>query len=630
MKEVYTLHSIRIYFLLLICVINASVHAQDKLALDAIASYDDILNNYKEPLNRRIEVLLAATPGALAANVQKAKYHDVLGRLYNQATLPAKALEQISQGLNLIELRVNPKLYFELKLSEADALNLIQKGESVIPQVEEAISWAIEKADIRLELRGLMTQARIYLRLRRYSLALDSATKAYAITKKLEDAFLSSQVAEVIANLYDSQNNLALAKQFYIEATNFARIANDNLGMSFSLFGLGRINLNLKEYESAREHLVESKKMARLAGDRQGVAYASDFLSLLEYELENYDLAEQHQLKALGIFSEGKSVFSERRALASLMKIAVAQMEVEKAQMYYEQKTAHSFQSVGEAQLLDESEIYARLLALQSKFKEAFDLLNDTSKKKQAYYSKRSKRLQTQLREQFESEAKVKEAKLLNSLTSAELQFERIEHQQKTRQWVMLLVFVLLSIFFIAWLFRAKRKKSLLVELANTDGLSELSNRRRTLELMNHQVQLSKRHNAPFTAAVIDIDHFKKINDTLGHAAGDAVLKGFGRLCKTMFRHTDIIGRIGGEEFVIGFPHTSCLVAESALVSFSKKFETMGESLGYPGLSLSVSIGCAQLDEEESAESLIAHCDKALYEAKESGRNQVKIYLSQK
>ena len=628
-KEVYILLANRIFFLLLISIMSASLHAQDKSALDVMASYDEILKNYQEPLNSRIEVLLANAPGALAPNVQKAKYHDVLGRLYNQATFPAKALEQITQGLNLIDRSVNTKLYFELKLSEAEALNLVQKGESTIPQVESAISWATEKAETRLALRALMTQARIYLRLKRYSLALDSASKAYEIAELLEDALISNQVAELIANLYDSQGNLALAKQFYIEAANFARIANDSLGMSFSLFGLGRTSLDLKEYDAARIHLTESMNMAMVAGDQQGIAYASDFLSLLEYDVENYDLAEQHQLRALAIFSEGKSVFSERTALARLMKIAVAQSEVKKAQMYYEQIIAHPFQSVGEAQLLNESEIYARLLALQSQYKEAFDILNDTSKKKQAYYSTQSQRLQTQLREQFESESKAKETKLLDSLSNAEIQFKHNQQEQYTRQWVLLLTIVLLSVFFIAWLFRAKRKKSLLVELANTDVLSGLSNRRRTLELMNQQVQFSKRHSAPFTAAVIDIDYFKKINDSLGHAAGDAVLEGFGQLCKTMFRRTDIIGRIGGEEFVVGFPHTSCIVAENALVSFSRRFEKMGESLGYPDLSLSVSIGCAQLNDEATAESLIANCDKALYEAKESGHNQVKMYLPQ-
>ena len=63
------------------------------------------------------------------------------------------------------------------------------------------------------------------------------------------------------------------------------------------------------------------------------------------------------------------------------------------------------------------------------------------------------------------------------------------------------------------------------------------------------------------------------------------------------------------------------------MIAFSRKFETMGESVGFPDLSLSVSIGCAQLNEETTAEALIAHCDKALYEAKQSGRNQVKIYI---
>ena len=200
MREVVTLRFIRVCFLLLLSILHASVYAQEKASLDAMATYESILNDYQKPLDDRIEVLLASPPGTLAPNVQKAKYHDVLGRLYNQATFPTKSLEQISQGLKLIDQGVNPKLYFDLLLSEADALNLVQKGESAISQVEEALSWATENAEIRLELRALMTQARIYLRLRRYSFALDSATSAYEIAKNIEDPVISSHVAEVIAN----------------------------------------------------------------------------------------------------------------------------------------------------------------------------------------------------------------------------------------------------------------------------------------------------------------------------------------------------------------------------------------------------------------------------------------------
>ncbi|MBF7071979.1 diguanylate cyclase [Glaciecola sp. MH2013] len=593
-----------------------------------VSMYTSILEDKITPLNKRIQLLLESPPRELEPDNKKAFYHMVLSQLYAQATQPSKAIDEAKKSLLLINEKEFPDLFHLSKVTQANALNLVQQGESAIDSVSAAVEWALSSNNQELLAQAQLTLANIYLRGGQFSSARDNALASLTVAKEIGSIRLSSQIAEVLANTYARQGNYELAKKFYIESANYAETAADPIGLSYSLFGLGRMQLFLKEYAESEQSFLRSKIYAEESGDELGVAYALDFLSQLFFEMGNYDKAKDYRLQSLVVFEEKQSVFSERQALLHMVKIAIAQSDLSTALIYYEKGQSHPFQRVGEGFRINEKLYYSQILALQGNYQQAFELLNETVKVKDARTVAARQKMQAEHIKQMESEVRVKENKLLASISSAEKKYAQQQKQQRHRVVILYICVLLISVFFIAWFVSSRRKKTFLLELANTDSLSELANRRRVLELMNHQIALAHRHKTPFTAALLDIDHFKKINDTHGHAAGDAVLKGFGQLCKVMFRHTDIVGRVGGEEFVIGFPHTPCIVAEEALRAFSREFENLGEAIGYPGLSLSISAGAAELESQADAEALIADCDKALYEAKKEGRKQVRLFVS--
>jgi diguanylate cyclase (GGDEF)-like protein len=161
-------------------------------------------------------------------------------------------------------------------------------------------------------------------------------------------------------------------------------------------------------------------------------------------------------------------------------------------------------------------------------------------------------------------------------------------------------------------------------QMATTDMLTGALNRRMLTELTEAEMKLSERSGAPLCVALIDLDHFKHINDQHGHAAGDVVLKALTQTAHTQLRQVDKFGRWGGEEFLLMLPRIVERDAHAAV----ERLRLVIESLHYnevPGLRVTFSSGVAQYQPGESIERLIERADEALYEAKQSGRNRVHL-----
>jgi len=159
--------------------------------------------------------------------------------------------------------------------------------------------------------------------------------------------------------------------------------------------------------------------------------------------------------------------------------------------------------------------------------------------------------------------------------------------------------------------------------LAIRDGLTGLYNYRHFHEALNHQVEVSRRYEWPLSLLFLDIDDFKKINDTRGHLAGDLTLKTLAGFLKTHVRHADMICRYGGEEFVVLMPQSSASQAFQLADRLREEIAATSFSLSQGGVRLTVSIGVSTLDEQMSGEDLVKTADAALYRAKQSGKNRV-------
>ena len=167
-----------------------------------------------------------------------------------------------------------------------------------------------------------------------------------------------------------------------------------------------------------------------------------------------------------------------------------------------------------------------------------------------------------------------------------------------------------------------KIKNAQLKRLAITDQLTQLYNRLKLDEVLSYESARSQRDKTPLTIAIIDIDKFKLVNDNFGHQVGDKVLIGVAEVMLKNIRSTDILGRWGGEEFMLILPNTSL---EHAYIHANKLRELIEKSNFSPVNKVTISMGLSSCSSFVYEKQLIELADNALYEAKENGRNRIEV-----
>ncbi|HEY0372937.1 MAG TPA: GGDEF domain-containing protein [Thermoanaerobaculia bacterium] len=206
---------------------------------------------------------------------------------------------------------------------------------------------------------------------------------------------------------------------------------------------------------------------------------------------------------------------------------------------------------------------------------------------------------------------------VLRLVEESEARYEELEHRMLSLQRENLDLVV---------------KNRLLSEVSSRDTLTGLYNRWFVMEKIDSELNRSLRHGSPMSLLMLDIDHFKRVNDTWGHSAGDQVLQGIGKLLRDCCRVYDVPGRYGGEEFCIVLPETKTGNTTVVAERIRHRLESTALQCGDTSIAMTASIGIAGMDEPNgdalSPAGLIERADRALYTAKNRGRNRVEMWDS--
>lgn len=211
-----------------------------------------------------------------------------------------------------------------------------------------------------------------------------------------------------------------------------------------------------------------------------------------------------------------------------------------------------------------------------------------------------------------------------NAITTGCYVFEYQTPQIFTEEMIGRIIFATDIITNALYKFRFEKQ---MTHLATTDGLTGLFNRRHFLELAEKEIQIALRYKNPVSMIMFDIDHFKSINDSFGHAIGDEVLRELARRVRQCMRETDYAGRLGGEEFAVicrATPNEAYILAER----LRKAMEDTQVLCGNTRIPFTISLGIAGMEDSgaQNITELLKRADDALYKAKNAGRNQTKIW----
>jgi diguanylate cyclase (GGDEF)-like protein len=172
-------------------------------------------------------------------------------------------------------------------------------------------------------------------------------------------------------------------------------------------------------------------------------------------------------------------------------------------------------------------------------------------------------------------------------------------------------------------IYRINRSSEVLRRLAVTDSLTGTFNRRHFMELMAREQRRADRYNTTYAILMIDIDHFKRVNDTYGHQVGDHAIQAMAEACKRTTRPTDIVARYGGEEFIVTLTHTD----QPGALQVAERLRQAVADIVVPTeqgpLSFTISIGVSSYVKQSAVDQAIGRADQALYRAKQTGRNRV-------
>lgn len=456
-------------------------------------------------------------------------------------------------------------------------------------QASYRISARLKDEKMRLDALSIMANVYADAGVAQYDRAIEYYRQLLAAYEKHGRP---NDVADTLFNIgstFETKGNQAAAEQHYIralaafETLRMPRdIAYTRRALGSSLMKQGRLNDALAYFDAALAFFEE-------ANDLSGIAFVKQF--------------------------RGSAYRRLHRAEDALRDLAASRefFETEKNARFLEK-------NVDETAL-----VYEQLGDLQN----AYAFRKRHTELQQELAASRRDELASRLRIQFdaEQEAQKNRARAIeNALRAAAVR--EAERSRMLRLAVMALAALLaiaLAVLFWRQVAHARRMRA----MAMTDELTRLPNRRHIMAVVENAFAEARRNQHPAAVIVLDIDRFKRINDTHGHAAGDEILKRIARTCRMALRPSDHIGRIGGEEFLIVLQQpTTAAQAFDIAERLRTAVEQLDVSSIAAGLQVTISLGVC-VTSESDATAAIAAADALLYRAKKAGRNRVEMAAAQ-
>lgn len=553
----------------------------------------------------------------------------------------ARLLDTQRCGLDFINANQKGYEFADAKLAEALAahdaaaamrfyycrggyLESLKTPRDALADFERGIDLARSNGDDAMLGAGLEARGDMYSLLGIYGKALADLLEARRIFTAQELDEAASQTLQDIGITYRRLGYPDQARKYLDQAIAHEKRVGDTESLYISTLQMGYADQETGQYASALATQQRALELADMTADRASIASANLAIAAVLTDLHRYAEAEQSLQKAADGFAAvgdrsnlGMLSYERGRALAGLKESRKALAEFATAQKEFNTSGNRRYQEIlyrAQASSLEAAKQPAAALAAYKNYLAAHD----------AVAKERANQQAQMLREQFDTDRATMENLRLKSEQAAKNR--QVEALQRVRRWQQLamgllaIVLGLLSLLAIRQLVRLRNWK----RMASVDALTGVANLRGVQHFANAAMRNARAQNEPLTVLAIDIDEFKRVNDAHGHPTGDRVLREVARVCAGALRDGDLLGRIGGEEFLAVLPGTLIDHAVDVAERLRRRVEAL-EIAELPGnLRVSISIGVAEmLPHDRDIAALVGRADAALYQAKALGRNRV-------
>ena len=402
--------------------------------------------------------------------------------------------------------------------------------------------------------------------------------------------------ADTLSTVMRSMGDYSQALALNQEKIDWDTDHGASMSLSVSRFMRGQILKLMGNYDGAIAEFEKARIFSASLGDQQGIAFADQRICEAHIELGQLAPAQRECSNALRIFGEARSIDSLKETQVLQARIYLGFGHADLALATMNQVLDHGGDDVSPRIVGSMYEWRARANAALRNYKDAYADLQEYVTRFTAANNAERIRQAGALRARFETDREIeRNFSLKRELENTQEQSNR-QAQQLRWNTVVAVAGIWIIALLIYFLVANRSYRMQLVQLASQDALTGLPNRRRTQELALAALDLAKTTGKPLTLALIDMDHFKDINDRCGHAAGDHVLQEFARAGREALRETDILGRWGGEEFLLLMPETPVELAVASL----ERLRTLVFGIRLPptgsDLQVSLSAGLASFD----------------------------------
>ncbi len=443
----------------------------------------------------------------------------------------------------------------------------------------------------------------IYFHLGDYSTAMEWALQGLQHSQERNLPNTEATAFDLIANIHATVNEFPQALRAHQAALHIARTINHKPLEAKNLNNIAMTQVAMGDFETALETSLNCLSMFQELNSILDIANCYDTMAQIYLGMGDYLQAETNLLKGLQIIEPIENQVLNTYLLKSLGRVYLAQDDLPKAIDQLEKALAIAQKNGYRGEQAECHQLLAAVHERQS------DHLRALQHFKLFY----------EINKEIAGDAATKRLAILN-VTHA---VENAKHDAE--------IYRLRNIELQSEIDERKRIQGVLEELATRDPLTSLFNRRYFLEKSEQEFERAIRYHHPMAVIMLDLDHFKQVNDTYGHPVGDQVLAMVAKRLKEFMRIVDIAGRMGGEEFAMVLPETGLSGASQAAARLCDLFSSEAFVIKTYTIRVTASIGVtcfvpAEGSDPPAFDTLLQQADQALYMAKNAGRSQVQVF----